>query len=130
MAAETMSSCLILSVFLVANQLRPVDLQMNRMVSLNMTCVNLPLAALSSRSDDRFSQLKLFNPPHFISSSTATCGKLDVYVLTDLRLQVTSFRLFSFQSLYVHHLCAVSRLLHGKSLFDSTSPTITSHLSE
>ena len=76
-----MSSRLILYVFLAVNQLRLVDLQINRMVSPNMTCVSLPLAALSSRSDDRFSQLKLFAPPQFISNYTASCGKLDVYVL-------------------------------------------------
>ncbi|CAF1490209.1 unnamed protein product [Adineta steineri] len=44
-----------------------------------MTCVTIPLASLSSRSDDKFSQLKLFSSPQISSNlTTATCTKFDI----------------------------------------------------
>ncbi len=73
-----MSSYLILLLFIIMNYSPLVNVQMSRMISLNMTCVPIPLAALSSRSDDRFAQLKMFASPKFISNRTATCGKFEM----------------------------------------------------
>jgi hypothetical protein len=73
-----MSSCLILLLFIIMNHLSLSDLKTHRVLSSNMTCVNIPIASLSSRSDDRFAQLKLFASPQFISNHTASCGKFDM----------------------------------------------------
>lgn len=44
----------------------------------NMDCVTIPLATLSSRSDDKFSHSKQFGSLHFNSNNTPACGKFDV----------------------------------------------------
>lgn len=69
---------LFLLLFIIINRLSCADLKLNRVMSSNMTCVSIPLAtlsSLSSRSDDKFTQLKLFASPQFNSNLTTSCGK-------------------------------------------------------
>ncbi|CAF3686685.1 unnamed protein product [Rotaria socialis] len=73
-----MSSYPYLLFFIILNRLSVVHLQTHRTLSSNMNCVTIPLATLSSRSDDKFSQLKHFTSWHFNSNYTSSCGKFDV----------------------------------------------------
>ena len=67
-----------LSVLLLAIVLVPVQSKAHGLLTSNMTCVNLPLASLSSRPDDRFVQLKLFASPQFSSNYSTSCGRFDM----------------------------------------------------
>ncbi|CAF1356498.1 unnamed protein product [Rotaria sordida] len=49
-----------------------------------MTCVSIPLAALSSRNDDKFSQMKLFTSTQLNSNYTTTCGKFVIRPINTL----------------------------------------------
>ncbi len=71
----TMFSCPILLLFILINRLSCADLKATRIMSSDMTCVTIPLATLSSRSDEKFTQLKLFASPQFNSNLTQSCGK-------------------------------------------------------
>lgn len=62
----------------IVNHLSLGNIQTNRFVSSNMTCVTIPFATLSSRSDDKFTQLKFFASPQFNSNLTTTCGKFNM----------------------------------------------------
>jgi hypothetical protein len=55
-----------------------VDTRLQRVPTSNMTCMNINLATMSSRSDDRFTQMKLFASPQFMSNYTTSCGKFEV----------------------------------------------------
>jgi len=77
-SAIIMSPYIILLLFIIINRLSCADLKFNRIMSSNMTCVTIPLATLSSRSDDRFVQLKLFASPQFNSDFTSSCGKFSM----------------------------------------------------
>ena len=72
-----MLPCLPLCLLIVMNGMSLVESKVNRLLTANMTCVTIPMASLSSRSDDRFSQLKLFASPHLTTNST-TCAKFDM----------------------------------------------------
>jgi hypothetical protein len=73
-----MSSSLILLLFIILNRLSFVDLKINPIMSSDMTCVTIPLTTLSSQSDDKFGQLKLFASPQFNSNLTTSCGKYNM----------------------------------------------------
>ena len=74
---NTMSPCVILLLFIISiNHLSFADLKLNRMISSDTTCVTIPLSALSSRSDDKFAQLKLFSPVHFSSNHTTSLWEI------------------------------------------------------
>ncbi|CAF4376049.1 unnamed protein product, partial [Rotaria sp. Silwood2] len=76
----TMSHCLILLLFIVMNRLSVAEFEKRQVISSNMTCVTIPLAALSSGNDDKFSQLKHFASTQFYSNYTPTCGKFVIIV--------------------------------------------------
>ncbi|CAF0799231.1 unnamed protein product [Adineta ricciae] len=50
-----------------------------------MTCVTVPMASLSSRSDDRFQQLKIFASP--VLTTNSTCAKFDIRSAYNMYLQ-------------------------------------------
>ncbi|CAF1176648.1 unnamed protein product [Adineta ricciae] len=60
------------------NEFDFIQMKTHGPVLTNLTCTNIPIASLSSRTDDRFSQLKMFASPQFLSSSSQTCGKYDI----------------------------------------------------
>jgi hypothetical protein len=60
------------------NNLSYIEVKINGIMLSNMTCVNIPVASLSSRSDDRFIQMKLFASPQFSSNYSVGCGKFDM----------------------------------------------------
>jgi hypothetical protein len=68
----------ILLLFIIINRFSFVELKLPRVLSTNMTCVTIPVATLSSRSDDKFSQLKTFASPQFMSNYSTSCGKFDM----------------------------------------------------
>jgi len=49
--------------------------RLNRVSSVNTTCITIPLSALSSRNDDKFSQLKFFALPHSTINQSQPCIK-------------------------------------------------------
>lgn len=77
----SMSPYYLLMLLIIMNNLSFVKLNAKAIAVHNMTCVNIPLASLSSRGDDRLVQLKLFAAPQFISNYSASCGKFDMYVV-------------------------------------------------
>jgi hypothetical protein len=60
------------------NSLSFVKLRTYGIMFSNVTCVNIPLASLSSRNDDRLAPLKLFASLQFISNHSRSCGKFDM----------------------------------------------------
>ncbi|CAF0764536.1 unnamed protein product [Rotaria sordida] len=60
------------------NDLSCIKLKVNGIIPSNMTCVNISLASLSSRGDDKFTQLKLFASPQFMSNYSYSCGRFDI----------------------------------------------------
>jgi hypothetical protein len=73
-----MSPYSLLLLFIIMNSLSFIKLKTSGAVLSNMTCVNIPVTSLSSRSDDRYVQLKLFASPQFISNHSLSCGKFDM----------------------------------------------------
>jgi hypothetical protein len=74
----TMRSYWMLFMFIVMNSLAMAKLKSDGIIVSNMTCVNIPMASLSSANDDRFTQLKLFSSPQFVSNSSLPCRKFDM----------------------------------------------------
>ena len=68
----------LLVLFIIINNLSFVKLKLPATIISNMTCVNISFASISSRNDDRFSQLKLFASPQFISNYSNSCGKFEM----------------------------------------------------
>ncbi|CAF4269283.1 unnamed protein product [Rotaria socialis] len=73
-----MSSNFLVLLVIMMNNVFFVKLQPHGTMLSNMTCINISLASLSSRADDRFGQLKLFSSPHFMSNYSRSCGKFDM----------------------------------------------------
>lgn len=69
---------LLLLLFAILNIFPFVKLKTYGIMPSNMTCASIPLASLSSRSDDRYLQLKLFSSPHFFSNYSLSCGKFSL----------------------------------------------------
>ena len=69
---------LLLSLFIILNNLSFVKLKSPGLTISNMTCATISLASLSSRNDDRFGQLKLFASPYFVSNHSNSCGKFEM----------------------------------------------------
>ena len=107
-----------LLLLIVTNHLVSVmDLEFRNIKSPKMTCVPISVAMLSSRSDNKFSQLRLFTDGQFISNFTKSCGTFQLYVLIDLSQQTTQLNLWfrqltttlyarSFASL-IKNLCSI-----------------------
>ncbi|CAF1421680.1 unnamed protein product [Adineta steineri] len=70
-----MSSYFLLLLFIIMNNLSYVKLRTHRVMLTNMACINIPLANLSSRNDDKSIQLKI--------RSTYTVNAKSVNIITD-----------------------------------------------
>ena len=64
--------------FIILNSFTIVKLKSYGVMVSNMSCMNIPMASLSSRNDDRYIQLKLFSSPQFVSNSSLSCVKFDM----------------------------------------------------
>ncbi|CAF4634716.1 unnamed protein product [Rotaria sp. Silwood1] len=69
---------LLIIIIIIMNDLLFIKVNAHGIILPTINCVNISLASLSSRDNDRLPQLKLFASPQFMSNYSLSCGRFDI----------------------------------------------------